>query len=212
MYGSLNLTASSPPQSFTEPLAVEELQSYLNLPARIPFDTREYYEIETMISAAREQAEIFQNRDLVRKQYDLSMDYWHYGRYQYCIALRDPLVSVDLFKVRDSDGAYTTLADGTGYIADTAKHPGIVMPPYGGSWPSVTLWPSSAILIRFTSGFLSTDAFWSDAGARVKIGMKLLISAWFTNRLPFEVGANAVQEYPMAVTSCMSYGALPRAR
>jgi hypothetical protein len=49
-------------------------------------------------------------------------------------------------------------------------------------------------------------------GARVRIGMKLLMSSWFNNRLPFEKGASATAEYPYAVTSCLSYGALRRAR
>ena len=42
--------------------------------------------------------------------------------------------------------------------------------------------------------------------------MLLLISAWYNNRLPFEKGVGATNEYPYAVTSCLSYGALERAR
>jgi hypothetical protein len=68
------------------------------------------------------------------------------------------------------------------------------------------------LLIRFSSGYAPGFAFWSDAGARVRIGMKRLISSWFNNRLPFEKGMDAAAEYPYAVTSRLSYGALRRAR
>jgi len=95
---------------------------------------------------------------------------------------------------------------------DTARHPGFVSPPYNKTWPTFATWPSSAILIRFTSGYAANSPFWSDAGARVKNGMKLLISNWYHNRLPFEKGMAATAEYPYAVTACLSYGSLVRAR
>jgi hypothetical protein len=46
----------------------------------------------------------------------------------------------------------------------------------------------------------------------VKNGMKLLINNWYHNRLPFEKGMDATAEYPYAVTACLSYGSLVRAR
>lgn len=208
-YGSLNLTVTSPIQSLTEVLSSATVKAYLNLPERWPPDPAEDAQIAALITAAREQAEILQNRDLVRKQWDLSLDGFPATDY---IELRDPLVTVDLFRYRDSDGTYTTLTEGVEYIVDTAKHPGRAVLAYNESWPSFTAWPSSAVLVRFTSGFSLTDPFWSDAGARVKEGMKKLISDWFSNRLPFEIGASAIQEYPYAVTACLSYGAVPRVR
>ena len=209
-YGSLNLTQQSPAQTFVEPLTNAEMYSYLKIPARSPVDPEEDDFITAMISGAREQAEILQNRDLVRKQWDLVYDYFM----SYRIQLRAPLVSVDLAQYMDSTGAVTVMTEGPNgnYIVDASKQPGSVSPPYNGTWPSFTPWPSSALQFRFTSGYSNTDPFWKDSGARIKIGMKLLISAWYNNRLPFEKGAAATQEYPYAVTSCLSYGALARAR
>jgi hypothetical protein len=204
-YGALSLTASSPVQTFTEVLALPEVIKFLELPVRDPEDAAEQALLEGLIAGAREQAEYFQGRDLVVKSYDLALD-----QFPCEIELREPLVGVDLVKYRESGGAYTTLVENTGYIVDTAR--GLVMPPYGESWPSFTPWPSSAVLVRFRSGMASTDAFWADAGARVKIGMKHLISAWFNNRLPFELGASAVQEYPLTVTALLSAGAKVRVR
>lgn len=208
-YGTLRLTVSSPPQSFDEPLTVTQLMRYMKLPESSPVDEGEQEFIGSLISAAREQAEILQNRDLVQKQFDLSMDYWP----SYRLELRTPAVSVDRLQYMDSNGDVTVMQEGpdADYIVDLSKQPGVVAPPYNATWPTFTPWPSSAILLRFTSGYSSADPFWSGPGARIKMGMRLLISAWYNNRLPFERGVDAMSEYPYAVTSCLSYGALERA-
>lgn len=206
-YGTLRLTQQSPEQSFVEPLTNGQMYSYLKIPTRSPIDQEEDDDITLMISAAREQAEILQGRDLVRKQWDLTYDYWM----GYRIELRAPLVSFDLMQYMDSNGNVTVIPS-TGYVVDSSKEPGTVSPPYNGTWPTFTPYPSSAILLRFTSGYSNTSAFWKSSGARVKIGMKLLISAWYNNHLPFEKGLDATAEYPYAVTSCLSYGGLVRAR
>lgn len=207
-YGSLNLTETSPPQSFIEPLSLETVKNFLKVPIVSPADTAEDAELSMFITAAREQAEILQGRDLVQKQWDLHQDYWP----SYRIELRRPLVSVDLVQYKDSTGTVTTMTENTDYIVDTNKQPGLICPPYNGTWPTFAPWPSSSILIRFTSGYAPTSSFWSDTGARIKNGMLLLISSWYNQRLPFERGAGAIQEYPFAVTSCLSYGSLPNAR
>jgi len=206
-YGSLTLTASSPVQSFTEVLTTAEVRAYLKLPDREPPDQAEDDLLSAFIVAAREEAEILQNRDLVVKQYDLARDYWP----PYHLELRAPLVSVDLVKYRDNNGDFTTMVQDTDFIMDASKQPGVITPPYGTTWPAYTPWPSSSLWVRFTSGMAADDAFWSDAGARVKVGMKLLISAWYNGRMPFVQG-RGFQELDYAVTSCLSAGAVPRAR
>jgi hypothetical protein len=52
-------------------------------------------------------------------------------------------------------------------------------------------------LIQFTSGHTPDSAISSDSVARVRVGMKLLISSWFNNRLPFEKGLNATADIRM---------------
>ena len=153
-FGSLTLTEASPPQSFSEILTLAEVKSYLRLPDRSPADQAEDDELTSLIVAAREQAEILQGRDLIRKQFDLSLDYWN----NYRIELRDPLASVDLFQYKDSTGAVTVMAEDTDFIVDTSRHPGFVSPPYNKTWPTFATWPSSAILIRFTSGYAPSFA------------------------------------------------------
>lgn len=207
MSGSLNLTVSSPAQSFTEPLGLAEVKGYLNIPARSPSDSLEDALLESYITGARVQAEYAQNRDLVLKQWDLSLDYW-------CdepIKLRPNLVSVTLVKYRDSNGTYTTLAENTDYIVVTTRHPGVILPPgSNGSWASFTPWPADSILIRFISGIGASDLFWSNEGRLLKPGMLLLISAWFHNRLPYETGQSVIAEYPYGIRDCLLAGAIDK--
>lgn len=207
-YGTLTLTASNPAQTFTEPLTLAEVQTFLGVPVLSPVDSESDHLIEGMIVSARETAEIHQRRDLVRKQYDLSLD-----AFPACeIELRPHLVTVDLVRYKDSDGVTHTLTADTDYIVDTTKQPGLVMPPYGETWPSFTAWPSSAVLVRFTAGLSSTDPFWSDAGQRVLMGMKQLITFWHSERVPFKLGIGWAAEPPFAISMLLSTGAVPAAR
>ena len=203
--GSIALTDSSPSQTFEEPFCPEEIKAFLKIPVRSPTDPEEDALICDLISAARVVAEYFQGRDLVLKQWDLHIDFW----IDYFFQLRSPLASVDLFTLRDSTGGYTTLVENKDYIVDTLKDPGVVAPPYNAMWPVFTPWPSSAILIRFTSGFAADSIWWKAGdGDRIKNGMRLLISNWFTGRLPFEQGIDPAKEYPFGLTACLSQGAI----
>lgn len=208
-YGSLNLAETSPAQSWTEPVSRNEVKAHLRLPARSPADTAEDSMIDGMIVAAREEAELRQNRDIVRKQWDCTFDYWP----NYRIELRDPLVSVDLIRYRDYNGDYTTLTPETDYIVNAAHHPGVVTPAWAKTWQTFAPYPSGAVLIRFTSGFASGSTFWTAGqGQRVKIGMLMLINAWFNNRLPYEPGVPHIGEYPNGIEACLGAGALERVK
>lgn len=211
-YGSLNLTEQSPAQNWLEPLTIQEVERFLRIsPATGDDAVDANNELQSFIAGAREQAEILQGRDLVRRQWDLTYDYWPPS---YRIELRAPLVSVDLVQYMDSNGDVRVLNQmpNADYVVDRSKQPGTIMPPYNGTWPTFTPWPSSALLIRFTSGYSCTDPFWRDAGARIKTGMKILISHWNSNHLPFETGVTAIAKYDWSLESCLSYGSLVRAR
>jgi uncharacterized phiE125 gp8 family phage protein len=172
---NIRLTVTSPPQTIDEPLTVEEMREYLRLPTYSPPDTAGDDLIASMISAARETAELwtYQNRDLVGRQWDKRLN--RFPAYE--IPLRDPLSTVDLVEFKDYDGTTTTLTEGTDYIVDTNQN--LILPAPGTSWPTDTLWPVSAVLVRFTTSDYAIPAM-------VKNGMKLLISDWHTLRLPFD--------------------------
>ena len=202
-YGTLRLTVTNPPQSFTEPLSLGEVKQYL----RVDFDDDDAL-IASLISAAREQAELFQRRVLVRKQYDLTYDYWPGFR----VELASPVVSVDLVQYTDVDGHTQELIAGPDYVADLTKQPAIISAPWNTCWPWFSPAPSSSILIRFTAGYGLSDPFWQSAGARLKAGMLLLVSHWYTNRLPFSGGRTAANEFPYGITACLLAGSLKRPR
>lgn len=204
-YGTLRLTVTEPAQTFTEPIALAEAKNYLKIDAGFTDDDTQ---IGVLISAARAQAEMLQNRDLIRKQWDLSYDYWP----EYRLRLRAPCVSVGLMQYTDLTGNVTTMQVDTDYVVDLKKEPAVITPPWNRAWPAFTPLPSSAILVRFTSGYAADDPYWSGPGAMVRIGMLMLMNSWYENRLPFTPGARNDAELPFAVTSCLSYGALERTR
>jgi len=196
-YGTLELAEASPVQSFVEPLSLDEVGEFLQLPETMV--QAQGATLLGLISAAREQAEIAQGRDLVVKQWDLVLDYWPFN----WIELRPKLISVDLVQYRDSTGAITVLTAGTDFLVDATKQPGVLTPLYNSLWPTFTPSPTGSILIRFRAGMSPDSAFWSDAGARVKVGMKQLIVEWFSNRIP--IGTKC-EEFPYGISSSLSHG------
>src|SRR5690348_13402944 len=108
-YGTLRLTVTEPAQTFAEPLTLDDVKNYLKIDAGYSADDDQ---IMALISAAREQAEILQNRDLVKKQWDLSYDYWP----AYRLRLRAPCISIDLMQYTDLTGNVTTMQANTDYV------------------------------------------------------------------------------------------------
>lgn len=201
-FGTLTLVDGETPPN--EPLTIDDVLTHL----RLDSDEAQLDLISVYISAARFQAEILQNRDLVKKQYELVYDYWP----EYRIRLRAPVVSVDSITCKSLDGSVKTLTENTDYIVDLKKEPAIIAPPWNISWYAFTPWPSSSITITFTAGYDPEAQYWTGKGSLVKAGMLLLISAWYENRIPFATGISATNEYPFAVTHCLTQGALKRAR
>lgn len=209
----MNLTLVSDTE--TEPITLAEAKAYLKVDI-----TDDDATISGLITAARLEAENEYGRELPRKQFKLSMDAFPRG---YCveqanrgdrnyyfgvgpsfIELLAPLYVVDSFTYKKSDGTVITLVENTDYIVDTDKQPGIVCPAYGMSWPDETLWPSSAVQITFQAGFAP-----GTCPRTTLLGMELLTSQWYTNRVPFEA-IRFVSELPYSVTSLFRNGKLWR--
>ena len=184
----IKLTVTSPVQAFNEPLAIQEVKEQVSIPDT---DTTRDLLLLAYIIAAREVAEDCQQRDLVNKQWDLWQSDWAHE-----IRLRQGVVSIDSFRYRREDGDYVSMASGTDYIFDSAL--GRLVPPVGGTWPTATLWPSSAIEITFT---VTAQA----VSQRLKLGMLHLITMWYWNQIPAELGASDVQQYPFML-SLLSQG------
>ncbi len=177
----IKLTVTSPPQSFVEPIGIEEGYDWCSIPEA---DTTRIPLVMALITAAREVAELRQGRDLVEKQWDLTMDC-----IPGCITLRDNASSVELFQYRNSDGNWTEVS-AAGYIFDTENF--VIVPPYNERWPSFTPYPSSAVLVRYTVTPPAVDA-------QVLMGMRFLISQWYVNRIPAEAAGSTIQQYPFCL-------------
>src|SRR4051812_20624501 len=103
MSRNINLTATSPIQTFSEPLSLQEARAYLNLSEDFVEDDDQ---IIDHIRTARVHMEGEEDLDLVRKQSDLTLDsFWDEGPARSfagfpisAISLRRPLVSVDLVR------------------------------------------------------------------------------------------------------------------
>lgn len=179
-YPTLSLTDLSPAQSFVSPVSVTAMREFMRIPPAIVDDAQDRV-ITDAVGSAVQEAELLQGRDLIVKQWDLSLDYWFSPR----IILGAPLLSIDLAQYKDSDGVTHTLVSGTDYIIDASKSPGEMLAPYNKLFPQFVPWPSSAILIRFTSGYSPTHPWWSGGvGTKVKAGIKLRASQLYFNRLP----------------------------
>lgn len=192
-YGALELTVSSPAQSFVEPIDTRQVRTWLGLPETDPDEDHDLL-LQSLISAARSVAEQYQHRELAVKQWDLRLDSFPTAE----IVLRHPLQSVDLVQYTDSAGDDTSLVVGTDYVVDIVRS--VLAPAYGVSWPTPNFYPSGAVLVRFTSGYPPSHAFWASQGVTILQGMRLLICDWHEHRIP-------MGEVPVTVEWLFNMGA-----
>lgn len=191
-YGILKLTETSPAQSPAEPITLEDAKQFVKFIESSPADQAEELLLETLITAARETAEIMQGRDLVEKQWDLTIDAFMAQE----ITLREHLKTVDLVTYKDSAGATVTMAEGTDFIVDLVR--GMIMPPYNETWPTFDPWPSSAITIRFTCAPPSIPS-------HIMTGMQMLIAHWYEHREAVNIG-NITTELPWGASVLLNLG------
>jgi hypothetical protein len=221
-YGIMELTQASPAQSFVEPLSVDQLMDYLRITADDLSSGSQTMMLEGLIAAARQIAEVRQGRDLITKQWDLTLDLLYgydaiagaayplqnNGVFNlgmgFEIPLRVPLQSVDLFQYTDYQGNITTLVEDTDYLVDTRR--GYVVPPYGKLWPFFTPQPSSSVLIRFKSGYAAGHPWWGNDGQRIMVAMMMLCSLWYEDRMP--ISAGAMQELPYSISALLDMGSI----
>jgi uncharacterized phiE125 gp8 family phage protein len=176
-----------------EPLTLAEVKTFL----RVDHEEDDQ-ELQTMIRAAREQAELHHGRELARQQWDVFLDAWP----AYEIRLPSPLVSVESVSYKAMDGSTADLVAGVDYFAGTDSEPGAVVCWPGKTWPATDLWPSAPIRIRCTCGYTREEV--TDA---LKAGMKMLISGWYDNRSGFSVG-NIAHPLPFAAQACFELNRL----
>jgi len=217
----MNLTLVQDASAQDEPVTLAQAKAYL----KVDIDDDDAT-IQSLITAARLEAENEYGRELPRKQWTLALDAFPtgvgyqmvtpsmpppYGNLQYgfsygpnFIELLDPLYTVDTFQYMKSDGTVVTMVENTDFLKDVLKHPGLVCPMFGQTWPTDDLWPSSAVQITFQAGYAP-----GTVPANLVQGMLLLTSQWYSGRIPFEA-IRFVAELPFSVTSLFRNGKLWR--
>ncbi len=188
-YPSLNLVLVTPPA--VELLTVDEVKKYLRLQAG---ETSEDAYLTSLIVAAREYCENFQNRAYITQTWELSFYYWPSWEIE---IPRGNLQKIDLITYKDSWGQTYTLTEGFHYVVTTRGVLGRISPPYAKFWPPFTPWPLDAVVIRFTCGY--GDAT-SAVPVKVLQAMKMLISHWYENR---EATGSASKEVEFAVSALL---------
>lgn len=185
------LRVLEPPQQ--EPLTLAEVKTFL----RVDHDVDDP-DILAMIRAAREQAELFQGREVARKRLEMILDSWpRRGP----IMTPAPLVQVEDIRYRITDGSWITLPSAEYLVAEDAE-PGEIHPRSG--WPADALWPAGAVSVRMVCGWLPDEV-----PEHIRQGMKLLITSWYENRTGYRFGT-ILSEIPLGITALLSAGRLVR--
>lgn len=105
-----------------------------------------------------------------------------------------PLQSVSSITYIDGDGAEQTLAD-TEYQVIKNKEPGLIVPAFGKSWPTVRS-QRQAITVEFVAGYGAASAM----PEKIKQMVLFLVSHWYIQRVPVNVG-NIVNDIPDTFTA-----------
>jgi len=107
------------------------------------------------------------------------------------------LQSVSSIIYKDSNGVETTMAPTTDYLVETnGDKCGYVVLPYGGSWPSTTLFPTKPITITYICGY--GDA--ASVPSTVKQAIKRRCANLYENR-----GEDTVGGYSLSVIEDKTY-------
>lgn len=98
-----------------------------------------------------------------------------------------PLKSITSLKYTDSDDSETTWG-ASNYFADTVSQPGRLYRAFGISWPSVTLKPKNAIVIRYVAGYGTA----AEVPPGYRRAIKLILGELYFNRERTVVGQGLV--------------------
>ena len=137
--------------------------------------------LTSIIQAARENVEDITRRALLTQTWDYSIDAFPegdfislpFGNLQNSTGV-EPVITY-----KDTDGTVTTMTVSTDYLVETnGEQCGRIVLPYGVSWPSVTLYPSNPINIRFTCGWTAAASIPS----KIKAAIKLICADLYENR------------------------------
>jgi len=207
-----NLTLITPPA--IEPVNLVDAKAYLKIDNEN--DTIEDAYVSSLIIAAREYCESFQNRAYITQTWEMGLPGFPFSRSNplngdkrgSIIEIpKGKLQTINSITYKDASGVVTTLTPEVDYAVSNRGILGRVCPPFGKIFPLVILYPLDPVVVKFTCGY-GEDA--TDVPTRTKQAMLLLISHWYENRLVVNDlrGVNPV-EISFAVSSLLSQDKIP---
>lgn len=160
-----------------EPVSRAEAKEWLRIDAD---DTAHDNIVDMLIEAMREDAEDLTGRAFISRQLRLYLSDWPIDPdYGVKIVLpHPPLIGVDSFKYIDTDGTLTTLAADQ-YAVHAQYEPGIIIPAYQVSWPTIRRQPD-ALQIVYTAGYAPGSP--SDAVANREV-MPAKLKLWMESKI-----------------------------
>jgi uncharacterized phiE125 gp8 family phage protein len=179
----------------TEPLTLEEAKLHL----KVETDADDSL-ITSLITAARETAEIFTGRALASQVLEYILDGFP-AESETIYIPRPPLEEVESIKYRDYEGN-ETVWDSSNYIVDADSMPARVTLAYGKYFPDFTPYPVSSVRIRYTAGYKSGGPDSLKIPEEIKQALKLLIGHFYENRESVVVGTVA-NKVPFSVEALL---------
>jgi uncharacterized phiE125 gp8 family phage protein len=155
-----------------EPVTTDEAKKQ----ARIPHTADDTY-VVSLIVTAREAVENFLNRRLINTTLDYFRDNFPWDSSEIELP-GGRLQSITSLKYTDSDNVENTVASSL-YFAATADEHGALRLAYNAVWPSATLKPAEAVVVRYVVGYGTTAA---TVPADIRHGILLMVASLYNDR------------------------------
>jgi uncharacterized phiE125 gp8 family phage protein len=156
----------------TEPVTLNEVKRRLRIELTSSDDD---LLLTDLIKAARSRCEAFLNRALVTQTLDFFID--AFPGTDFIELPGGRLSSITSLKYTDSDDVETTWTS-TNYFASTTAEPGRLNLAFNISWPTATLKPRDAVVVRYVVGYGAASAVPFD----IRAGIMLAVGHFYQNR------------------------------
>jgi len=168
----------------TEPVSLAEAKLHLKVETGDD-DTL----ISSLITAARETAEIFTGRALASQVLEYILDGFPIGNDTIYIP-KPPLENITSIKYRDCQDTETEW-DSSNYVVDSESMPARIALACGKYFPDFCPYPVASVRIRFTAGYRSGGPDSLKIPEGICQALKLLIGHFYENRESVVVGTVA---------------------
>jgi len=157
--------------------------------------------ITSLITAAREHAEVATQRQFITATYELRLDDFPH-RYHDTILLPKPKLQAVSSIVYTDAGASPVTIDPTTYQVDLHTEPARIRPAYGQVWPYIRQGQLGAVVITFTAGYGDTAA---TVPGGIKQAIKIIVSDMYENRESLAMGRGE-QPFPVPFAAAALLG------